>query len=169
MKASFLLTLCLSGVMALAVTDPSQGEDSRSLSMDVRVHQARPGQFEMEATLTNISKKPLRLYREFLPWEHRYSLHVVIARGFPGREGVLEENLPIRDHDSVEKVELQPGQTLRGKILLNERFSSLPEEIRARNLYVFWAYEVTPDGTSSVERLGGWVFVARQGARSKGE
>ncbi|MDH4187806.1 MAG: hypothetical protein OEV08_12500 [Nitrospira sp.] len=122
-----------------------------------------PGQLEMDVALANISKRPIVLYRHDLPWEWRYSLHIVIARGFPGREGVLEEELPIADPDSIEKVELQPGQTLRGTIALNERFRELSRETKTRGLHVFWAYEVTPIGSSSVERLGGCVVVEKEG------
>jgi hypothetical protein len=166
MKASYLLALCLSGIITLIVTYPSQGGDSRSLSMDVHVLHARPGQLEMDVAFTNIGKRPIPLYQDDLPWEFRYSLHIVIARGFPGREGVLEEVLPVVDPGSSEKVELQPGQTLRGKISLNKRFPALAEETRNRGLYIFWVYEVTPMGSSSVERLGGWTFVEKEVSRS---
>jgi hypothetical protein len=119
---------------------------------------------ELSIALENIGNKPLRFNRDDLPWEFRYSLHVVIARGFPGREGVLEEKLPVADPAGIEKVELKPGQTLRGKTSLNERFPALAEETKTRSLYVFWIYEVTPEGNSSVERLAGWTFVAREAA-----
>ena len=62
MKAPYLLALCLSGVIVLAASYPSQGGESLLLGMDVRVHPAHPGQLEMDVVLTNISKQPIRLY-----------------------------------------------------------------------------------------------------------
>ena len=79
---------------------------------------------------------------------------------------MLEEELPIADPNSIEKVELKPGQTLRGKISLNKRFSQLSAETKSRGLHVFWTYEITPIGSSAVERLGGWTFVDKEGVSS---
>jgi hypothetical protein len=105
--------------------------------MDVHVQPTHPGQLELDVELTNISKRPSPLLQYELPWEWRYSLHIVIARGFPGRGGVLEEALPVADPGSHEKVELQPGQTLRGKISLDKRFPELSTETRARGVTCF--------------------------------
>ena len=162
MKAPYLLALWLSGILTLVAAYPSQGEDLRPLSMEVHVQPTHLGQLELDVELTNISKRPISLFQYELPWEWRYSLHIVIARGFPGREGVLEEALPVADPGSHEKVELQPGQTLRGKISLNKRFPELSTETRARGLHVFWTYEIQPIGSSSVQRLGGWTFVEKE-------
>jgi hypothetical protein len=164
MKSSHLTAGCLFVAIALVVAYPSHGAESRSLNMDVRIQHVSPGQLEMEVSLTNIGKSPIRFYRVFLPWEHRYSLQVIIARGYLGRGGVLEGELPIRDPQDSDKVELKAGQTIRGTISLNERFRTLSEEIRARGLHVFWTYAVEPIDGSSVERLGGWTFVEKEGA-----
>lgn len=165
MKTPYLLTLCLSSFMILAVAYPCQGGDLRLLNMDVHVHHTGTGQLQMDVSLTNISKRSILLYQNDLPWEFRYSLLIIVARSSSGGES-LEAQLPVQDPGRSETVELQPGQTIRGKIVLNERFPTLAKETRARDLYVFWVYEVTPKGSSSLERLGGWAFVQKQNVPS---
>src|SRR5690242_6347833 len=86
-------------------------------------------------TLTNRSSQPLLLYHYRLPWGGRYSMIVVALKtDAPGKP--LETTLPIDDPGPATLV-IQPGETVRGKISLVDRFPEFLQAQCERDLVVF--------------------------------
>jgi hypothetical protein len=91
--------------------------------------------------LVNVSKKPLRLYPDQLPWGNRYSLHLaaVTTDGVP-----LQNVYPIDDPGPAPEIVLEPGASRDGEYALHRAldFEKVPKE---NDILVLWSYRVPHD------------------------
>jgi hypothetical protein len=107
----------------------------------------------------NVTDGPLRIYRNDLPWECRHSLILVAVRAGSGG-GILAEDLPV-DDPIVGETEVLKSQDLRGTIDLEKRFPSLLRALEQSDVILFWSYQLTPVGKSSLPRQGGWLLIPK--------
>src|SRR5262249_55580997 len=98
-----------------------------------------------------------------LPWGNRYSM-VAVAVGLRSVGGfTLREVFPIDDPVPTE-ITIRSGDVLEGDVPLNDRFPTLPEEIKKRDVIVFWSYQLLFGSRKEAasNRVSGYVMIPRQ-------
>jgi len=61
----------------------------------------------------------------------------------------------------TEPIVLEPGQSLEGELLLNDRFPSLPEAVKRNDVILFWSYQAPTRIYRDSERVGGMIVIPK--------
>jgi hypothetical protein len=133
--------------------------------MEVALKSATDEELLLEIKLTNVSKAPITVYRDRLPWRspNGFSLTAVHT---DAAGTILRKTYPLVN-PGPGKVTIQVGETLTGNVDLTRRFPTLQEERKLREeVLLFWSYRLysAPDLTDG-ERKGGWVLIPGKGGK----
>jgi hypothetical protein len=136
-------------------TDP----DNLAYKMEVSLKLGAQEELLLDVKLTNVSKTPITVYRDKLPWlsPRAFCLTAVQTDGVGT---VLKKAFPIVVPGS-DKVTIGAGESLTGQVDITHRFPTLQQDRKlGKEVVVFWTYRLwsAPDLTEG-ERKGGWVPV----------
>jgi len=140
--------------------DASQANGENAIKMSVVLEHSIDEEFILNVSLTNVANVPLNIYQGALPWEFRYNLQLLAVKAFLP-EGILEEALPVVDPGGLKEIQMQPGEMLRGTISLNERFNTLSQDVKKRDIIIFWTYQLETVNGTKLDRLGGWLMIPK--------
>src|SRR5688572_24730965 len=111
----------------------------------------------LEIGLTAKDAKPIQVYRADLPWASWHSMVLIAVKA--NRTGDLLKKLMPVDDPGPTVVVLNPGQPMKGRIALNERFPDLVQTLRESDVLLFWSYQLEPVDGPPLERQGGWLLI----------
>jgi hypothetical protein len=154
---SFLIS---AGGYAVPPNSDAKKSSPVPLAMKVTVSQPKPGEWVLDVQLTNQSSKPLTVYQHSLPWEGWDSM-ILIAVKADALGTRLEHPLPIDDPGPT-KITIKPEETRKGTISLVKRFPNLAEALKARDVILFWSYQLEPIDAKPLDRMGGWLLIRKQ-------
>lgn len=158
--AIFVLSLIGGGLSIFMASKHQQGvATSKTLDLIISLRELGVNKYILDVKLKNTGRAPLVVYRGSLPWASRHSLLLIAVRANVTHDA-LEERLVI-DDPGPEQLEIKPGETLTGEILLDERFPDLPSAVRKNDVIIFWSYQLKPLNTAPLERMGGWLLIPK--------
>ena len=128
--------------------------------MKVAVEATGTPAHKLEMHLTNQSPGPITVFRHSLPWSSAYSALVVAVRT-DAVGTVLDRSTPV-DDPVVGTLTIEPNETLTGQIDLDRRFPGLADELKKRDVIVFWSHQLRTVDGAALPRTGGWALLAKQ-------
>jgi hypothetical protein len=147
------------GFLALSIGVAATHAQPLSQALDVSVA-AEMCQNEplLVFTITNVSGEPITLPNSEVPWNHHYSVTLVVV---PRNQDPLPAISPIADEFGLATTTLQPGEKLVGEVRISRYVKRLGEVLQERDVIVFWYYEPMTDTARALGEFGGWVKIAR--------
>jgi hypothetical protein len=110
----------------------------------------------LRMTVRSLATAPATIYKSELPWELRHS---IILTAVTTAGDSLSQNVVAGD-PSLQKITLNPGQSVSGDIDLKAVFKDLDGVRRKSDVLLFWAYR-SPDGLNLPKWSGGWILIPR--------
>ena len=110
----------------------------------------------LRITVRSLATAPATIYKSELPWELRHS---IILTAVTSAGDSLPQNVVAGD-PSLQKITLNPGQSVSGDIDLKTVFKDLDGARRKSDVLLFWAYR-SPDGLNLPKWSGGWIVIPR--------
>jgi len=159
MTVVVLITAIRSGVLQGQPNRRSDG--SAPLEVEVTVGTRGKNDYVLHVKVRSGYQDPISVNKSDLPWENRYSM-IVVAVGARSVGGVtLREVYPISDPVPSE-IAIRPGEVLEGDVVLRDRFPTLPEELRKRDVVVFWSYQLPfRSGKTVSNRASGYLVIPK--------
>ncbi len=151
-KAGFFILILMAGSVACAAS---------LIEVNIRQKNSVTRQVELSIELKNISRKPLVLLRDELPWNSSSAMLFVVT-DLGG--GPLRQISPLIQPNLERQVKIEPGSTLSGATVLDDSIPSLSANLQKRELIVFWTYKPSEVHRSikKIERVGGHFLLTRQ-------
>ena len=129
----------------------------QSVADPIRVEISSQKPLVLHVTLRSTAETRATVYKYLLPWESRHSMTLVaVLRG--GQ--CLRAELFI-DDPGVERISLEPNETLNGDIDLKSRFRGLDQALKKSDIHLFWAYKA-PEELGNPRWSGGWILIPKQ-------
>ena len=110
----------------------------------------------LRITVRSLATAPATIHKSDLPWEIRRS---IILTAVTSSGDSLSQNVVAGD-PSLQKITLNPGQSVSGDIDLKAVFKDLDGARRNSEVLLFWAYR-SPDGLNLPKWSGGWIVIPR--------
>jgi hypothetical protein len=110
----------------------------------------------LQITVRSLATAPATIYKSDLPWELRHS---IILTAVTSAGDSLPQNV-IAGDPSLQKITLNPGQSVSGDIDLKAVFKDLDGVRRKSDVLLFWAYR-SPDGLNLPKWSGGLILIPR--------
>lgn len=129
------------------------------MSVDIDRQDQRLGEYNLKVTLANRSANPLTIYQHALPWVGWYSM-LLIAVKTDVAGSVIEKTLPIDDPGPA-RTTIEPDEALEGEISLVLRFPTFLEDLKDRDILVFWSYQFKAIDDVPLPRVGGYVLIPK--------
>ncbi len=108
----------------------------------------------LKMILKNEGNSPLIFNEVYLPWRPTPTM-IFCVIPLDDKRAPLRELTTIED-PGITLVKLKPGETLDGKILLQERFPEINNFLR-KDILIFWNYYIPNVGKE--KRIGGWLII----------
>ena len=161
MALSMKWILRLSRVIFACVAVCLTGATVNGAQCDVTLHvepAIEDGRHVLHIALTNSCAETLLVYESDLPWGNLDSLMIVIATS---RRGSTLPPPLVLDDPGPTTVALKPGETVRGTVDLDGRFTTLRNVLRAGEVYVFWSFELRDTKSRHFPRQFGGFTIER--------
>ena len=148
---NWLIALVLSSLSACSTTKPlSRSGNPIEASLE--------SSHIVKITLNNAGRTTIKMSESELPWVGRYSCWFKAfeddLQGSP-----LEEAFPPSDRAITEPVIiLKPGETMTGRVDIEDRFPTLVEVLKSENVVLFWRYSSANSALSD----SGMLVIERQ-------
>jgi hypothetical protein len=159
----FLLIVCIP-VLAFLITQKllpkaQAGEVmNQQFLMEVSITRSTNGT-ALDIRLTSKVAKPIRVYKSSLPWAAWHSMVLVAVKA--NRSGEVLEKLTPVDDPGPTVIVLNSGESIKGRVDLNERFPGLSQSVRDSDVLLFWSYQLFSIGGAPFERQGGWLLIPK--------
>lgn len=146
-------SLVLSIVLTIfAVHAAAQTKNSAGVQANLRKDEPS----RLRITIRSLADAPATIHKSELPWELRHS--IILMAVTPAGDS-LPQNAEAGD-PSLQKITLNPGQSVSGDIDLKTVFKDLDGVRRKSDVLLFWAYR-SPSGLNLPKWSGGWILIPR--------
>lgn len=112
--------------------------------------------------LTNNDDRSISMYQHDLPWISTHKM-ILILVDMSDHGKIINQLVPFDDQgDTI--VDIGPGKTLEGKIMLRDFFPMVDDaKQNGHELIIFWTYQckLTNEDSES-KRFGGWINLSAQ-------
>jgi hypothetical protein len=149
--------------LAVAILAPIAGASPPHKSDEYLMVSLRPEELSdltLHFRLTNTAGKAVVIRKGDLPWGNRYAILLVVTPN-DGVGECLSPLLPI-DDSGPGTIRIRAGESREGRISLEERFPTLRESLKKRDLLILWSYQLRPQNDSPFPRVYGGLLIGRQ-------
>ena len=137
------------------------GESVGAARVSVRASAAADGSHLLTVSLTAPAKSCLEIDRNLLPWKPNIMTLVLVRED--AYRSLIEPMHVIADMTPDARMSLNPRQTIRGTINLNQLYPELHSTLHHDNVLVFWNYQLVSRPALKESRFGGWLSLPQQG------
>lgn len=152
------MRLCIV-LIFFSLTLPGAGYAADLIEVSAQLIDRPDKKVRIEFTLKNASNVPLRIVRDDLPWNHRNALTIVPVKN---NGDLIKEIYSLIQIDSDDTILLGVNESIKGSVILSDRFPAF-ESARSKNeIIVFWSYRPGVSITMILgeqPRSGGWFSV----------
>jgi hypothetical protein len=138
----------------LTIFAVQSGAQTKNSGVEAELRKDEP--LRLRVTVRSLATVPATINKSELPWELRHSI-ILTAVTSSGDD--LLQNVVAGD-PSLQKITLNPGQSVSGDIDLKAVFKDLDRVRRKSDVLLFWAYR-SPDGMNLPKWSGGWILIPR--------
>ncbi len=118
------------------------------------------GEVILTFSVTNVSSQAIQVNNLDLPWEMSVNVRVVATTR--RTHEILRPAAHLIDHRFDKKIlDIAPGETLRGEMLLSQYVDQNDLMRRKGDLIVFWHFPARAISGETLGEYGGWVSVRR--------
>ena len=137
--AAFLLCLWLPGVSSVASgeAEEPEREPGVSLAMDVFLRKPANRVYEIHVHLTNHNPEPVAVNLRDLPWLPPNDAGWLSAFRMDARQTPLQQD-SFPGKFGSQGIRLVPGESVQGKLVLNQRMPTLLEDVRLFGVRLEW-------------------------------
>lgn len=150
-KPLFVLLACLTTAFAAA--------SELSLQTSASLEDSETS-LAVEFSITNKMTVPIRLYRSNLPWMNASSTLILVVK--PDHFGTRVEREYLLDNPGLNKIEIQPNETMSGKVDLYQFFPSLAAKRKQGEFLLFWTSQTKDVERNKSPRTGGMLVIPRR-------
>jgi hypothetical protein len=121
-----------------------------SVTIDLKINSVRQsgGEVALQFKLINTGRRPLKLFKSYLPWGILDSI-ILVAVTNDASVTRIDEALYI-DDPGPETITIAPSKEVTGTVDLVKRFPNLLKMLHDHSVIVFWSYQTTSvDGGQS--------------------
>ncbi len=137
--ASFVCCLWLPGVLSVSSGQAAETEPESRVSLAMEVFLKKPGErvYEIHVHLTNSNLEPVIVNLRDLPWLPPNDAGWLAAfRMDPRRSPMQQDSFPGKF--GSRGIRLVPGESVQGKLVLNQRMPTLLEDVRLFGVRLEW-------------------------------
>jgi hypothetical protein len=149
------------------VSSLSAEEIDCSFDVNVELINQASGKYEIIVKLKNVSNNALKIYKYDLPWLSRNNM-LLVAVMVNSPVEIIKAYSEIAD-PSIEEIAIMKGETISGRIALNNKFPSIENVLKHNDVIIFWSYAMSLTHGLSKERYGGYLLIekATKGSRER--